>query len=150
FHAPAGAFWSRVLDPRLRHAESSLLGWTLLSPTGWLLFAVGLAAMVVFVRVADRHTRVVRAVLASGLTACALMQLVAMQYDFKQELNGTTSVPGGIAGSPGHADRPTFLDAAMPSGASAMIIPAAAGGAEVAEMWAKKINAVLATPWNGA
>ena len=157
FHAPAGAFWTRVLDARLRDLEGDLLGWTLLPRTGWLLFAAGLVAMVVVVRLlAARRARLVHGLLAGGLAACAVMQVVAMQYGFKQELHGTTTAPGGIAGAPGHDERATDVDAALPGGADAMVVPALIrpgapfGETEHVEMWSKAITTVAAMPWNGA
>lgn len=157
FHAPAGAFWTRVLDARMKRWEGDLLGWTLLPRTGWLLFAAGLVVLVVMLRLLlVRRGALVRGVLAGGLALCALLQVVAMQYGFQQELHGTTAVAGGIAGAPGHGERLTYIDAAMPAGASAILQPALArpeaptADAEYAEIWSKKIDTVLSLSYVGA
>ena len=46
FAAPAGAFWTRVVDHRLRALEDDVFGWSLIAPTGWLLIAVAIGGLV--------------------------------------------------------------------------------------------------------
>ena len=117
FANPAGAFWSRVLHHRLVGWEQDVFGWMFLGPTGWLLVAAGLGAMLLFVALARERPRLVVAVLGAGLALCAAAQVAALDYDFKQELHGTTDVPGGIALSNDRsADRETWLDDRLPGG----------------------------------
>ena len=113
FAAPAGAFWTRVVQHRLVGWEDDLLGWLSIDARGWLLVGAGLVAMLIFILVAQRrgHTRVIVPTLAGGLALCAIAQALVLNYGFKQELYGTVDVPGGIALSPGHDnDRDTWLD----------------------------------------
>jgi hypothetical protein len=158
FAAPGGAFWSRVVQHRLVGWEDDLLGWTSISPRGWLLVAAGLAAMVVFVVVAARRggTRVIVPVLGAGLALCAVAQALELDYDFKQELYGTAEAPGGIAVSPNRgADRDTWLDdlsrpdagmAVMPG----LIAPAApSGGTETLQFWNRSLDVTVSVNWNG-
>ena len=158
FAAPAGAFWTRVVQHRLVRWEDDLVGWTSIEPRGWLLVAVGLVAMLVFVVVAGRrgHTRVIVPTLAAGLALCGVAQALVLNYDFKQELYGTADVPGGIAKAPGHdKDRETWLDDQGDTGRDIAVMPGVMGssgpwgGAEVLQFWNRALDATVALSWNG-
>jgi hypothetical protein len=157
FAAPGKAFWSRVLDARLRQWEGRLLGWTLIPPTGWLLLAVGLIALVLLVRLASRRAPLVRAVLIGGLVLCLIAQVLSLNYDFRQELYGTNNNPGGIAGNPGHSlsERPAFVDGRT-GGEPTAVVPAlvqsgASGGAvEQITFWNRDVDATADVRWAGA
>jgi hypothetical protein len=129
FHAPAGAFWTRVLETR-GNAE--------------LWFALALAAAVVLVLLGARR------LLVAGLCAAAALQAVALEYSFGQELHGTVDVAGGIA----TGDRLTYLDASLGDPAAIQPGPTSPqsplSGAEQPEMWSKDIDAVLALDFAGA
>lgn len=157
FAAPGGAFWGRVVEHRLVSAEDDLLGW-LVQPKGWILVALGLAAMCVFVLVAGRAGRasLVVPVLAGGLALCAVGQVLVLGYDFDQELHGTAEAPGGIAGAPGHdADRHTWLDDRGSPDGGVAIMPGligdggAWGGTEVEQFWNKSIDSTASLTWDG-
>jgi hypothetical protein len=154
FAAPGKAFWSRVLDARLRQWEGRLLGWTLIPPTGWLLLAVGLIALVLLVRAAARRRTVVAGALTVGLGLCLVAQVLALDYDFRQELYGTTTAAGGIAGGPGHplGERPAFVDGRT-GGKPTAVIPAPilpgarGGGAEDITFWNADVTATAGIAW---
>ncbi|MGH2745593.1 MAG: hypothetical protein ACRDN8_24495, partial [Thermoleophilaceae bacterium] len=157
FTGPAGAFWSRVINHRLLGWEQDLFGWMFLGPTGWLLVAAGLVAMLIFIGVARGRPRLVTAVLAAGLALCAAGQVAALNYDLDQELYGTVDFPGGIALSDDRgADRETWLDDQLPEGARAAIMPgiptvgAGWGGIERVQFWNRALDATVVTPWNRA
>ena len=158
FAAPAGAFWSRVVEHRLVGWEDDLLGWLSIDPRGWLLVGAGLVAMVILVVVAERrgHTRVILPILAGGLLVCGVAQALVLNYGFKQELYGTADAPGGIAGSPGHdADRETWLDDQGDPGRDIAVMPglvspaAPYGGTESLQFWNRALDATVALRWNG-
>ena len=157
FAAPGGAFWGRVVQHRLVSVEDDVLGW-LVEPKGWLLVALGLAVMCVFVVVAGRVGRaaLVVPVLAGGLALCLVAQVLELRYDFKQELYGTTEAPGGIAESPGHDnDRDTWLDDRGSPDGGVAVMPGvignggAWGGTEVEQFWNKALDATVSITWSG-
>jgi hypothetical protein len=158
FAAPAGAFWARVVDHRLAGWWEDLFGWSSIDPRGWLLVAAGLSAMLMFVVVAARsRPRLAAALLATGLALCAAAQVAALDYDFKQELYGTTEAPGGIALSEGSAiDRETWLDDRLPAGKWAAVVPgvpsfgAPLGGTEKLSFWNRALDATVVLSWNEA
>jgi hypothetical protein len=154
FAAPGGAFWSRVVQHRLFGWEQDLLGWSLISPTGWLLVAIGLGVMVLFLSLARDRPRMATLVIAAGLALCAVGQAAILDYDFQQELRGTPEAPGGIALSEDRAaDRETWLDDALSGGARAAIQPGVIsfterlGGAERLSFWNEKADAAVALSW---
>ena len=158
FAAPAGAFWTRVVQHRLVSLEEDLFGWMFIGPTGWLLVAVGLGAMLVFVRIAVARGRpgLITPVLAVGLALCAVAQVAVLDYGFKQELHGTAEVPGGRAlSAEKDADRETWLDDRLPAQGEAAVMPgvissgARWGGTEVLQFWNEGLDATVALPWNG-
>jgi hypothetical protein len=157
FASPPGAFWTRVMFWRLQKYEGKLLGWTLLGRPGWLLIAIGLVLLVWVVAAARTYPRVVAGLLGAALAFAALAQIVSMDYDFKQELYGTVDVPGGIAGSPGHAaEREDWIDPKIPDGQSAGVVPGVMGidtpygGQERISFWNREIGTTVGTEWNGA
>jgi hypothetical protein len=154
FAAPGGAFWSRVVQHRLVAWEQDLLGWTLIAPTGWLLVAIGLGALVMFLWVARDRPGLAAGVVAAGLALCAVGQVAILDYDFKRELNGTPEVPGGIALTDDReGDRETWLDDSLPDGERAAIqpgIPSFAdrmGGTERLSFWNEKLDAAVGLSW---
>jgi hypothetical protein len=157
FAAPGKAFWARVLDARLRQWEGRLLGWTLIPPTGWLLLAVGLIALVLLVRLPGRREPIVRVALIAGLGLCLVAQAMSLNYDFRQELYGTTSNPGGIAGRPGHDlhERPAFVDGRT-GGEPAAVLPSLVqaaqrgGGVEEITFWNSSVESTVDMTWAGA
>jgi hypothetical protein len=158
FAAPAGAFWTRVVQHRLFGWEDDLLGWLSIDARGWLLVGAGLAAMVIFVAVAAGRGRTDLAVptLAGGLVLCGLAQVLALNYGFKQELYGTTEAPGGIALSPSHdSDRETWLDDEGDTGRDIAVTPglvssgAPYGGTEALQFWNRALDSTVALRWNG-
>jgi hypothetical protein len=157
FAAPAGAFWSRVVQHRLVAWEEDLLGWLSIEPRGWLLVGAGLVAMCLFVLVAgSRRAGIVVPVLAGGLALCTVAQALELNYDFKQELYGTAEAPGGIAVSANReSDRDAWLDdLAGPDGGVAvmpgLISPSAPlGGAEVLQFWNRSLDATVSLFWDG-
>jgi hypothetical protein len=158
FAHPASAFWTRVVQHRLVSLEEDLLGWTLLVSNGWLLVAIGLGLLILFVSLAAKRGRaklIVPAV-AAALALCAIAQVAVLDYVFKQENNGTSTVPGGIALSQDRdVDRETWLDGEIPDGENAAIMPGVvSGGApwgrtEILQFWNKDLDATV-VPWNGA
>jgi hypothetical protein len=155
FASPSGAFWARVVFHRVRALERDYLGWTLLTPTGWLLVAIGLGVLLLVAGAARRGARWPARLLTLGLVFCALAQVAIFDYSFKQELYGTRDVPGGIALTNDRAqDRETFVDEVLPDGARAIVQPALVGYggpyARVPELtfWNKQIDATLDMPWN--
>jgi hypothetical protein len=156
FAAPGGAFWTRIVNHRLLGWEQDLFGWMFIAPTGWLLVAVGLIAMLIFVRVARGRPRLIVAVLAAGLALCAAAQVAALDYGFKQELYGTAEAPGGIALSDDRAaDRETWLDDYVSDGEPAAIMQGIHswaerwGGMERLSFWNRAIDATVSTQWYG-
>jgi hypothetical protein len=156
FAAPGGAFWTRIVHHRLVGWEQDLFGWMFIGPTGWLLVAAGLGAMLVFVGLARDRPRLIASVLAAGLALCAVAQVAAMDYGFKQELNGTAEAPGGIALSDDRAaDRETWLDDNVPDGESVAIMQGIHtwadrwGGMERLSFWNTAIDATVSTQWYG-
>ncbi len=154
FAAPGGAFWSRVVHHRLVGWEQDLFGWTLIAPTGWLLVAVGLAAMVLFLGLARDRPGLAAGVIATGLALCAVAQAAILDYGFKRELNGTPEVPGGIALSDDReADRETWLDESLADDASAAIQPGVPsfsdrlGGTERLSFWNEQLDAAVGLSW---
>jgi hypothetical protein len=158
FAAPAAAFWTRVVHHRLTGWEEDLFGWLSIAPEGWLLVALGLAAMCAVVAIAVSRGRAgaVVWVLGVGLALCAVAQVLVMNYAFEQELYGTAEAPGGIAMSPGHdRDRETWLDdRGRPDGGVAVmpgVVSGSApwGGAEPLQFWNRNLDAVVSVYWNG-
>jgi hypothetical protein len=154
FAAPGGAFWSRVVQHRLVGWEQDLLGWTLISPTGWLLVAIGLGALVLFLSLARHRPGLVATVIAAGLALCAVAQAAILDYDFKRELRGTPEAPGGIALSEDRAaDRETWLDGALAGDERVAIQPGVIsfaerlGGAERLSFWNEKADAAVGLSW---
>jgi hypothetical protein len=93
---------------------------------------------------------------AGALALCGIAQVAALDYAFKQELQGTSTAPGGIAQSEGHdRDRETWLDAEIPDGESAAVVPGVVSGGgpwgrtEVLQFWNAELDATV-VPWNGA
>ncbi|MGH3992038.1 MAG: hypothetical protein ACRDSN_06180, partial [Pseudonocardiaceae bacterium] len=157
FAAPAGAFWSRVVHHRLVGWEQDLFGWMFIGPTGWLLVAAGLGAMLLFLRLARDRPRLTATVLAAGLALCAVGQAAILDYGFKRELRGTPEVPGGIALSDDRtADRETWLDDQLPDGQRATIQPGVPsfsdrlGGTERLTFWNEKLDATVSLDWYSA
>ena len=155
FSAPGKAFWSRVVDARVRQWEGRLLGWTLIPPTGWLLVAVGLVVLVLLVR--SSRTALVRGLLTGALALCVLMQALALNYDFRQELYGTTTTPGGIAGAPGHPfdERPAYVDGRTGGEPTAVISGMPRPGAPIGQVerqtfWNADITGLVDLRWSGA
>lgn len=154
FDAPAGAFWSRVVEHRLLRFETSWLGWLPGEPTGWVLIAVGLAALVTLAlasRIGRLPRRLPVLLVAGGLACCVLAQGLALRYDLRSLLFGVSEARGGLAGEPGHAaDRVDWVDDGLPGGASAVTLAPMStpgspfGGAEVTQYWNRRIDAVLA------
>jgi hypothetical protein len=156
FAAPAGAFWTRVVHHRLLGWEQDLFGWMFIASSGWLLVAVALGAMLLFVWLARGRPHLVAAVLAVGLALCAVAQVVALDYGFKRELNGTPEAPGGIALSNDRsADRETWLDDHVPEGEGVAIMHgihsfgARWGGTERVSFWNRSIDATVSSQWYG-
>jgi hypothetical protein len=155
FDAPAGAFWNRVVEHRLVRAEGSLPGWLPASQSGWQLIAIALLALLAVALLARfAPTRMRRiplvALLSAGLLACLVAQALALNYSFKALLYGFPEAPGGYAGAPGHAERGSWIDKAVPSGAHvAFLAPPPSpgspyGGAQDTEYWNRSIDAVVA------
>jgi hypothetical protein len=156
FAAPAGAFWTRVVGHRLVSLEQDLFGWLSIGPTGWLLVAAGLGVMIACAWVARGHPRLVAAVTTGGLALCAAAQVAALNYGFKQEIDGTTTMPGGIALSEDRAaDRETWLDDELPADQRAAVIPgvpssaAPWGGTEQLTFWNRAIDTGVVLDWTG-
>jgi hypothetical protein len=156
FAAPGGAFWTRIVQHRLVGWEQDLFGWMFIGPTGWLLIAVGLGAMLVFIGLARDRPRLIVSVLAAGLALCAVAQVAAMDYGFKRELNGTAEAPGGIALSGDRAaDRETWLDDHVPDDEPVAIMQGIHtwaerwGGMERVSFWNEAIDATVSTQWYG-
>jgi hypothetical protein len=157
FASPAGAFWSRVVNHRLEGWEQDLFGWMFIEPTGWLIVALGLAAVIAFAGLAPRRPRLVPAVLYAGLALCALAQLASLDYVSDRELRGTPEAPGGLALSDDRdADRETWVDGGVPDGEAVAIQPgrqsveARWGGTERLSFWNRDIDATVRLAWNGA
>jgi hypothetical protein len=150
FAAPSGAFWTRVMTPRLLSAEQDLFGWLGISPRGWLFIAAGLAVMVAALFFARRRPGPARAVVTAGAAACLAGQAIILSYSLKQELHGTVDRPGGIA----DGQRETFVDATLSRG-DAAVVPAVSaadpnGGADRLEFWNDRVDTVVAVGWNGS
>ena len=150
FAAPAGAFWTRVMDHRLLVWERHLFGWAGIAPRGWLLIAGALAALVIALLLARRWLRPVQAVLATGAAVCVVGQATVLWYSLGQELYGTRDIPGGIA----TGVRETFVDAGLPSGGRADVVPGVlvgepGGGAERITFWNARVDATVALYWDG-
>ncbi len=160
FDAPAGAFWGRVVEHRLRRIEAGWLGWLPGEPTGWILILITLVVLValaIILRLSALPQRLAVLAVGGGLAFCVVAQALALQYDLKSLLFGVKEAPGGLAGAPGHAqDRVSWIDDGIPEGASAvelapMVSPGAPfGGAETTQYWNRKIDAVLALRFTGA
>jgi hypothetical protein len=156
FAAPAGATWSRVIDHRLRDVEADLFGRLFIPATGWFLLAVLIALLVLWIGVARPRPRLRRGVIGAGLALCLVAQVVMLAYALKQELYGTTDQPNGIALSDNRAsDREEWIDAALPDGAKAAVVPGSTtitplGYAEALSFWSKEVDATVAMPWNGS
>ncbi|HMJ95549.1 MAG TPA: hypothetical protein VK486_06835 [Thermoleophilaceae bacterium] len=158
FAAPAGAFWTRVVQHRLVGWEDDLLGWLWVDSKGWLLIGLGLAAMLAFVVVAAHRgrARLIVPTLAAGLALCAVAQALTLNYDFKQELYGTADVPGGIALGPGRdSDGQDWLDDQGNTGRDIAVMPglvsssAPWGGTEFIQFWNRAPDSTVAVSWNG-
>jgi len=151
FAAPSGAFWTRVMTPRLLSAEHDLLGWLGISPRGWFFIAAGLALVVAALAFARRRPGPARVVVTAGAAACLAGQAIILSYSLKQELHGTVDHPGGIA----DGQRETFVDATLSRGGDAAVVPAVSaadpnGGADHLEFWNNHVDAVVALRWNGS
>ena len=147
FAAPAGAFWTRVVDHRLRAVENDVLGVLPGAGGGWLLIAIGVAALVVVAFLSGRRARL-RSLVAVGLALCALAQVLVLQYDYDKLLYGTPEAPGGFALADGRSlDQEDWIDDALPDGAHAAIVPAVAstqspyGDTERQQFWNKSLDA---------
>jgi hypothetical protein len=155
FAAPAGAFWTRVVDYRLTRIGQALLGWLPGDAHAWFPIAVGLLALVAAVSLPLAKRLRLDIALGAGLVACLAFQVLALHYDFTRLLNGTTEAPGGLAVS-GHRarDRSNWIDQAASSGVAivpSMLSPGNPyGGAETLEFWNHSIEAVVALPLPGA
>jgi hypothetical protein len=154
FAAPAGAFWSRVVEHRLVGWEQDLLS---IDDAGWLLVGAGLVAVLVFVVVVGRRGRtgLIAPVLAGGLALCALAQVLVLDYGFRQELYGTAEAAGGIAVTEDRdSDRETWLDERVPAGRSIAVMPglvspaAPGGGSENLQFWNRTLDTTVALYWN--
>jgi hypothetical protein len=157
FAAPAGAFWTRVVDHRLRGYEGDLFGWLFIPATGWLLVALAIGALVAWIGLARPRPRLRAGVVVAGLVVCLAAQVAMLGYAFKQELYGTTDAPGGIALSDVRAiDREEWIDASLPDDVNAAVLPgvvspaAPAGHGEHLSFWSKDLDATVAMPWNGS
>lgn len=157
FAAPAGAFWSRVVEHRLRRWEDDLLGWTLLEPTAWLLPALAVAGLVAFLTLARARPSLRMGVVATALGVCVLLQLAILNYSYKQELYGTTDAAGGIALSDDRAaDREIWVDAAVPgdepvAAVLGVLHPGAPyGGIDRLSFWNRAIDVAVGIPWTGS
>jgi hypothetical protein len=152
FAAPSGAFWTRVMTPRLLTGEHDVFGWLGISPRGWLLIAAGLALIVALLALARRRPRPAGAVLTAAAAACLAGQAIILSYSLRQELHGTVDRPGGIA----DGARDTFVDGALSGGGDAAVVPAALttaapeGGADQLEFWNGHVDTVVALGWNGS
>jgi hypothetical protein len=151
FAAPAGAFWSRVVDHRLRALENDVLGWLPGAGEGWLIVALAMVVAIALALLLLRRDRDVAAILALGLGLCVVAQISVLGYDFGKLLYGTPEAPGGLAVSSDRArDRDDWIDNALPEGAEAAIVPTVTtpafpyGDAERQEFWNEKITAVVA------
>jgi hypothetical protein len=151
FAAPAGAFWSRVVDHRLRAFENDVLGWLPGAGEGWLVVALAMVVAVGLALLVLRRDRDVAALLALGLGLCVVAQVSALGYDYGKLLYGTPEAPGGLAVSSDRArDRDDWIDNALPEGAEASIVPTVTtpafpyGDAERQEFWNEKVTAVVA------
>ena len=103
FARPGGAFWTRVVDHR---AELGL------GDARWVIAAgLGLALVVLWLR---------PRALAVALGLCLAAQVLALNYDLRQELHGTVDVPGGLA----DGAELDFFDELIPDGQRAGIVPA--------------------------
>jgi hypothetical protein len=150
FAAPAGAFWTRVMDYRLRVWEQDLFGWTGLAARGWLLVAVALAVLVIALMLARRLLRPVQLILAAAAALCLVGQAIVLHYSLGQELYGTVDVPSGIA----TGARETFVDATLPNAARAAVVPGLlvgepGGGAERITFWNAKVINTVSLRWDG-
>ena len=155
FNAPAGATWTRAVDHRLRSLEDDLFGWLFIPATGWLLIALTVGALVLWIGWARRRPRLRVAVIAAGLAVCLVAQLAFLGYALDQELDGTTTQPGGIALSADRdVDREAWVDATIPDGATAALMPGLPtvppAYAESVSFWGKKLTGNVAMDWNGA
>jgi hypothetical protein len=151
FAAPAGAFWSRVVDHRLRAFENDVLGWLPGAGEGWLLVALAMVVAVALALLLLRRDRDVAALLALGLGLCVVAQISVLGYDYGKLLYGTPEAPGGLAVSGDRAhDRDDWIDNALPEGGEAAIVPTVTtpafpyGDAERQEFWNEKVTAVVA------
>ena len=157
FAAPAGAFWTRVVDHRLRSAEVDLLGWLPGAGDGWLIVALAMIVAVAVALALTRRDRPIVPLLAAGLALCALAQVAVLNYDYGKLLDGTPEAPGGLAISADRAlDRDDWIDDALPSGADAAIVPAVTtaaipyGDAERQQFWNETLTSVVALRFNAA
>jgi hypothetical protein len=151
FLAPAGAFWSRVVDHRLRAFENDVLGWVPGAGEGWLLVALAMVVAVALPLLLLRRDRDVAALLALGLGLCVVAQVSVLGYDYGKLLYGTPEAPGGLALSSDRSrDRDDWIDNALPKGAEAALVPTVTtpafpyGDAERQEFWNEKVAAVVA------
>ena len=150
FAAPAGAFWTRVMDypPACLGAGSLWLDWPCATRVAADRRCAGRARGGACS--CTRRLRPVQAVLTAAAAVCLVGQAIVMSYSLDQELYGTVDVPGGIA----TGARETFVDAALPSGARAAIVPGAlvagepGGGAERITFWNAKVDETVALCWD--
>jgi hypothetical protein len=157
FAAPAGAFWSRVVDHRLRAFESDVLGWLPGAGEGWLLVVLAMVVALALALLILRRDRDVAALLALGLSLCVVAQVSVLGYDYGKLLYGTPEAPGGLAVSPDRArDRDDWIDNALPDGGEAAIVPAVTtpvipyGDVERQEFWNEAVTSVVALRFAGA
>lgn len=151
FAAPGGAFWSRVIDHRLRGIEEDLLGWLPGAGEGWLIVAVAIFSGVGIAMLLSQDRRRATRLLAVGLSLCVVAQVSALDYDYNKLLYGTPESPGGLAASPDRArDRDDWIDKALPTDAEAAIVPAVTnpaipyGDAERQGFWNETLTGVVA------
>jgi hypothetical protein len=157
FAAPAGAFWTRVVDHRLQRAELDYLDWLPGAGEGWLIVALGMAAAIGIALVVAHRGWPSVPLLAGGLALCVVAQVAVLNYDYDKLLYGTPEVPSGLAASPDRSlDRDDWVDEALPDNAEATIVPALTnpaipyGDAERQEFWNESLTGIVALRFVGA
>jgi hypothetical protein len=123
--------------------------------TGWLIVAVGLCALFVWIGAMRARPALRAGVIAAALVVCLGGQVAMLGYALQQELHGTSTAPGGIALTADRAlDREEWVDATLPDDATAALVPPLAtipsGYSEAVWFWSKDLDATVSLPWNGA